>query len=98
MGAAMKLTQGNISKVKRLAAGKSEHIEWDDELHGFGLRFRDGRSTWVVQYKIGAKHRRVTLGTTEMLTAEQARNGWTTENGDKKDGAAKILVGARDGD
>jgi len=93
----MKLTQAAIPKIKRDAAGKSEHIEWDDALPGFGLRVRDGRCTWIVQYKIGAKHRRVTLGTVEMLTAEQARLGWKTQENEKRDGAAKILTNARDG-
>jgi integrase len=93
----MKLTQAAIPKIKRDAAGKSEHIEWDDALPGFGLRVRDGRCTWIVQYKIGAKHRRVTLGTVEMLTAEQARLGWKTQENEKRDGAAKILTSARDG-
>ena len=60
----MKLTQANIAKIK-LPSGKSEHIEWDETLPGFGLRIRDGGSkTWIAQYKIGAKHRRLTLGST----------------------------------
>jgi integrase len=93
----MKLTEAAIAKVKRAAIGKSEHIEWDEALPGFGLRIRDGRATWVAQYKIGAKHRRLTLGTTEMLTAEQARHGWSDQDGTKHDGAAQILLKARDG-
>ena len=93
----MKLTQAAISKVKREAAGKNDHIEWDDALPGFGLRIRNGRATWIVQYKIGSRHRRITLGTTEMLTADQARNGWKTDAGGKHDGAAKIMTNARDG-
>lgn len=69
----MKLNQAAISAVKRAAAGKADHVEWNDNLPGFGLRMRDGRLTWVVQYKIGGKHRRITLGTIEQLTPEQAR-------------------------
>jgi integrase len=96
---AMKLTEGNVPKIKRAADGKSEHIEWDDALPGFGLRIRDGRATWIVQYKIGDKHRRVTLGTTEMLKAEEARHGWKDpeDENKKSKGAAKILADARDG-
>jgi len=93
----MKLSEAAIAIAKRNAVGKSEHIEWDDKLGGFGLRVRNGRCTWIVQYKIGTQNRRVTLGTTEMLTAEQARNGWTTANGERRAGAAKIMVDARDG-
>src|SRR5262249_42511761 len=96
-GLRMKLNQASIAAIKRAATGKADHVEWDDNLSGFGLRMRDGRLTWIVQYKIGGKQRRVTLGTTEQLTAEQARNGWTTENGEYRQGAAKILVDVRGG-
>jgi hypothetical protein len=37
----MELAQGNISKVRRETAGKSEHFEWDEDLPGFGRRVRD---------------------------------------------------------
>ena len=41
---------------------------------GFGLRLREGGSrTFVVQYKIGAKHRRMTLGNAFKVTADDAR-------------------------
>ena len=58
----MKLTQAGITKVK-LPAGKRDFIAWDDYLPGFGLRIREGGSRlFVVQYKLGAKTRRMTLG------------------------------------
>src|SRR5262245_16316435 len=96
-GRTVKLTQGNIPQIKR-SAGAKDHIEWDENLPGFGLRVRDGRCTWIVQYKIGGKHRRVTLGSTEMLTAEEARHGWTDpQTQERRKGAAKILTDARDG-
>ena len=69
----MKLTQSNVTKAK-LPAGKSEAFFWDDEMPGFGLRLREGGSrTFVVQYKIGAKHRRMTLGNAFKVTADDAR-------------------------
>jgi integrase len=93
----MRLTQSNIAKIRR-EAGDKDYIEWDEALPGFGLRVRDGRCTWIVQYKIGAKHRRVTLGSTEMLTAEEARNGWIDpQTQERRKGASKILADARDG-
>jgi integrase len=93
----MKLTQSNIAKIRR-EAGDKDHIEWDEALPGFGLRVRDGRCTWIVQYKIGDKNRRITLGTTEQLTADEARDGWIDpQSQEKRAGAAKILVNARDG-
>lgn len=69
----MKLTQNNVTKAK-LPAGKSEAFYWDDEMPGFGLRLREGGSrTFVVQYKIGTKHRRMTLGNAFKVTADDAR-------------------------
>src|SRR5688572_33300266 len=69
----MKLTQTNVAKAK-LPAGKTEAFYWDDEMSGFGLRLREGGSrTFIVQYKIGAKHRRMTLGNAFKVTAEDAR-------------------------
>ena len=69
----MKLKQSNIDKIA-LPAGKTDHIEWDDDLPGFGLRVRGGGSrVYVVQYKVGAKNRRMTLGSTKKLHVEPAR-------------------------
>lgn len=69
----MKLTQSNVDRFK-LPAGKVEAIIFDDDMPGFGLRVREGGSrNWIVQYKIGPKHRRLTIGTTATLTAGKAR-------------------------
>ena len=69
----MKLTQNVVEKLTP-PAGKADHIEWDAALPGFGLRVRDGGSrTYVAQYKIGSKTRRLTLGSTKKLTVVQAR-------------------------
>ena len=69
----MKLTRQNVARLK-LPADKSEVIFFDEDLAGFGLRIRSGgKRTWVVQYRLGKKQRRVTLGTVESLTAEAAR-------------------------
>ena len=41
----------------------AERFEWDDEIPGLGIRMRPGGSrNWVFQYKLGKKHRRMTLG------------------------------------
>jgi integrase-like protein/Arm domain-containing DNA-binding protein len=94
----MKLNESNIAKVRKLAAGKPDHVEWDEALPGFGLRIRDGRASWIAQYKLAGQQRRVTLGSTEMLTADEARNGWTDrETGERRKGARQILADARDG-
>jgi integrase len=72
----MKLTKSTISRFK-IPAGKSEHIEFDDDMPGFGLRVRAGdkseHRTFIAQYKIGAKHRRITLGNVAKVTLEDAQ-------------------------
>jgi integrase len=57
-----------------LPKDKAELIVFDEDLSGFGLRLRAGGSrTWIFQYKLGTKHRRVTLGSASALSAGQAR-------------------------
>jgi hypothetical protein len=69
----MKLTQRTIDALA-LSAGKAEAIHFDDTLPGFGIRVREGGSRmYVVQYKLGTKHRRMTLGSTAALKLEAAR-------------------------
>jgi hypothetical protein len=69
----MKLTQRLVDSIA-LPADRIEAIHYDDDLPGFGLRLRAGGSrTFVVAYKLGAKHRRMTLGTTAQLRLEAAR-------------------------
>ena len=69
----MRLSVKEIDSLA-LPAGKSDHIEWDDELGGFGLRLREGGSRhWVFQYKLGGKHRRITFGKYPALNAKRAR-------------------------
>jgi hypothetical protein len=69
----MKLTQRAIDALT-LPADKTEVIHFDDALLGFGIRVRAGGSrTYIANYKIGGKQRRITLGSTALLKAEQAR-------------------------
>jgi integrase len=58
-----------ISKTK---TDNADRFEWDTKLPGFGIRTRDGRRTYVVQYKLGAQQRRITIGSVAKLTREQA--------------------------
>ncbi|HKA00100.1 MAG TPA: Arm DNA-binding domain-containing protein, partial [Candidatus Solibacter sp.] len=58
----MKLTAKNLNSA-RLPDGKSDHIAWDDDIPGLGLRLRAGGSrVWVFQYALGRKQRRMALG------------------------------------
>jgi integrase len=70
----MRLTQKTIASLK-LPVGKSEAIIFDDDLPGFGLRLRAGGSrTFVFQYKLGTKQRRMALGKATALTPDKARD------------------------
>ena len=69
----MKLLQRTITSIE-LPAGKTEMIVFDEALAGFGLRLRAGGArTWIYQYKIGNRHRRITLGNATALTPARAR-------------------------
>jgi hypothetical protein len=32
-----------------------DHVEWDKKLRAFGLRTRNGKRTWIYQYKLNGK-------------------------------------------
>jgi integrase len=63
-----------VVRTQTLPAGKSEAIYFDDDVPGFGLRVRSGGSrTFVFQYKLGAKQRRMVLGTATPLSLATSR-------------------------
>jgi hypothetical protein len=71
--ALMRLTRPNVNRLT-LPAGKSEQIIFDETLPCFGVRVRaGGKRTWIVQYRVGPKQRRVTIGTVETLDPDEAR-------------------------
>ncbi len=64
-----------------------DYFVFDDELSGFGLRvLTSGRKNLILQYRVGTRTRRMTLGYFPAITAEQAR-----------DKALKTLASIRDG-
>jgi integrase len=71
----MRLIQANLDGIERDFAkgGKREQIVFDDVLKGFGLRLQGKRRTWILQYRIGFKQRRLTLGALSVLDASDAR-------------------------
>jgi len=53
---------------------KTEIIVFDDDLPGFGVRARlSGWKIFIVQYSIGNRQRRVSLGDVDELDVDQAR-------------------------
>ena len=69
----MNLTEQKASTLK-LEPGQTDRIEFDDAIPGFGIRLREGGSrTWIFQYKLGTKQRRLVLGKTSAVKAGAAR-------------------------
>ena len=58
-----------------LPPGKTDHIEWDDDLSGFGLRLRaGGNRSWVAQYRTAdGRTRRTSIATVAKLSPADAR-------------------------
>ena len=70
----MKLTAATV-RTLALPKGVSDKIFFDDELPRFGVRMRTGGSrTWVVQYGIGGKERKLPLGPVSALDPSKARS------------------------
>jgi integrase len=69
----MRLTVKSAATV-RLPAGKTDHVEFDDDIAGFGLRVREGGArTWIYRYRIGSKQRSITLGSATSVPLALAR-------------------------
>jgi hypothetical protein len=72
-----KLT-ADIVKALALPAGKTDHIEWDAELRGFGIRLRRDadskvRKTGIVQWKRGGRSRRMNVGSVDLASPSELR-------------------------
>ena len=58
----------------RLAPGERDKIWFDDIIAGWGLRIREGgKRTWVFQYAINGRTRRLTFGTYPAMSVMTAR-------------------------
>jgi integrase len=71
--AAVKFTEANVKSFK-LPAGKSDHIEFDETMPGFGLRVRgSGGKYYIAQYRVGTRSGRTTLGNASKVTLADAK-------------------------
>jgi integrase len=73
----LKLTKDTVAALT-LPAGKTDHIEWDIDLRGFGIRVRrdaDGkvRKTGIVQWKRGGRSRRMNVGSVDLTSPAELR-------------------------
>jgi hypothetical protein len=80
----MKLTFDTIRAIAPVPP-KTEIIVFDDDIPGFGVRARlSGSKVFIVQYSIGNKQRRISLGKVDFKGINQMREK-----------AAMILTAAR---
>jgi len=69
----MNLTAQKVATLV-LDSGKEDQIWFDDSVPGFGLRIREaGSRSWIFQYKIGRKTRRVVIGHASAIKVGRAR-------------------------
>jgi integrase len=69
----MRLTPATARTAKP-PRGNADHVYFDDDLPGFGLRVRaSGARAWLVQYAIGGRTRRMTLGSPAVVDITKAR-------------------------
>jgi integrase len=69
----MRLNRATVSRLS-IPEGRTEAIIFDEALPGFGIRLRaGGKRTWIAQYRLGTKQRRLSLGNAQALDAEEAR-------------------------
>jgi integrase len=73
----MRLTAQEIARY-RPPHDKADHIVFDEDLSGFGLRYRAGKRVWIYQYAFGSGKDRVnarmTLGEYPALPPAKARS------------------------
>jgi hypothetical protein len=69
----MRLTAASVNALK-LDTGVADKIVFDDDVPGFGIRVRaSGARTWIYQYKVGGRTRRLVLGTASAIKPARAR-------------------------
>jgi integrase len=69
----MEFTKDTIAALA-LPPGRSDLIQFDDDLPGFGVRVRaGGKRVWIVQYRAGGRQRRETLGDVRRIDLKAAR-------------------------
>jgi integrase len=69
----MKFTVQNTEGLK-LAPGEQDRIWFDDVVPGFGLRVREsGNRSWIFQYKLGRRTRRLVIGAAAAIKVGRAR-------------------------
>lgn len=70
----MEFTKEGVAALT-LPAGKTDLIQFDDAMPGFGIRLRaGGKRVWIVQYRTHGRQRRETLGDARRVDLKAARS------------------------
>ncbi len=70
----MKLTKTKIDKLTYGKEGNKPHIVFDDEVPGFAIRiYPSGSKSFLIDYRVNGRQRRMVLGRYGVLTLDQAR-------------------------
>jgi integrase len=70
----MKLTASNVRTLK-VPPGKTEAVFFDDDVKGFGVRVKpNGSRSYIMAWKVGGEHRRITIGSLSDTDFGKAKN------------------------
>jgi hypothetical protein len=87
--ARLKLTKRTVESLK---VREKDHIAFDVELPGFGVRVMpSGKRFFLIQYRRHGRTRRVMIGQFGPVTAENARREWRQRTRARSNGSAMSL-------
>src|SRR5882672_2667919 len=70
----MKFTQSNVRALK-CPEEKSDYTEWDENMAGFGIRFRNGGAgVFIILYSLRGRQQRLAIGRVSQLNLVDAQN------------------------
>ncbi len=70
----MRLTKSKIDSLKYKGENKKPHIVFDDVVPGFAVRvYSSGTKSFLIDYRINGRQRRMILGRYGKMTLDQAR-------------------------
>jgi len=75
-----------------LGAASVETVAWDDQVKGLGLRTRGSMQTWIQQWRVEGRSRKMTFGTASDLCVEDARRLARDVLAESKAGALPALT------
>lgn len=68
-----KFSQTGVRNIKP-PKGKADHIVWDQDMPGFGIRFRNGGpGVYIIAYFVNGRPGRITLGAVAKVTLDDAQ-------------------------